>query len=139
MEKIDLNKYQKCIDERVRLQGKTRTYPSKAIQEYWGINNRRLVEFRETLDRIVESHPGMAKEIESALLELTLFNIPIVRHENGTDFVLTTDTGRVVASGKFIEPLKDVTMEQMDYHLSEEADEDEVNKALAKIDMLEEV
>lgn len=105
-------------------------------EQYWGIALYKLHNLEVKFDEIAKTNPDLGQDLLSMYEELMMFNIPICRHHNGIDFVLTTDTGRVVGSGKFIEPLKDVSMEGMDYHLSEEASQEEVDKALDNINVL---
>ena len=96
---------------------------------HWGIKQSKIWELQELFEQIKEKYPdlvGLRSEHESLgdqLLgtwhDLVTFNIPIDRKDNGIDFDLTTDTGRVIGHGQFLEKLKDVSIEKMDYHLSE--------------------
>lgn len=109
-----------------------RTYPADCTEEYWGIGLTELHDLEAKFCEIAKTNPELGKDLLSIYEDLMRFNIPIVRYTNGIDFVLTTDTGRIVGNGKFIEPLKDVSIESFDYYLSEEASEEEVDKALGK-------
>lgn len=89
-------------------------------EEYWSIKRQKLWALKAKFEKVEETNPELGKELLACWEDLMLFNIPIARSENGIDFVLTTHTSLVVGHGKFIDKLKDVSMEEMDYELKKE-------------------
>jgi len=92
---------------------------------YWGVKVSKINVFRSKLEKIAETNPELGKQLLMDLEHVLIFNIPILRHENGIDFDLETDAGFLVGHGKFLEKLKDVPIEQMDYYLCEVDNQDE--------------